>query len=59
MNEIYCNKLCFQLAYKEEKQDHLKGKLIGDGLPKMLMGDEFYEWVVEFTKSQQKQERLV
>jgi hypothetical protein len=58
LNEIYCNKLRFQLAYKEEKQDQLKGKLIGDGLPKMLTGDEFYERVVEFTKWQQEQERL-
>lgn len=58
LNEIYCNKLRFQLAYKEEKQGQLKGKLIGDGLPKMLTGDEFYERVVEFTKWQQEQEKL-
>jgi hypothetical protein len=58
LNEIYCNKLCFQLAHKEEKQDQLKGKLIGDGLPKMLTGDKFYKQVVEFTKWQKEQERL-
>lgn len=33
------------------------GKLVGDGLPKMLTGDIFYERVVEFTKWQQEQEK--
>jgi hypothetical protein len=60
LNEIYCNKLCFQLAYKEEKKDKKdqKGKLIGDGLPRMLIGDDFYEQVVEFTKWRKDQEQL-
>jgi hypothetical protein len=57
LNEIYCNKLRFQLAYKEGKKDQLGGKLVGDGLPKMLTGDVFYERVVEFTKWQQEQEK--
>lgn len=59
LNEIYCNKLQFQLAYKEEKKakEDMKGRLAGDGLPKMLTGDEFYERVVEFTKWQKDQER--
>ena len=53
LNEVYCNKLRFQLAAKEEKQKGKgkgKGKLMGDGLPKMLTGDEFYEKVVEFSE---------
>jgi len=33
------------------------GKLVGDGLPKMLTGDVFYECVVEFTKWEQEQEK--
>ncbi|KAF9470034.1 hypothetical protein BDN70DRAFT_779237, partial [Pholiota conissans] len=60
LNEIYCNKLRFQLAYKEEtkKKKTQKGKLVGDGLPRMLTGDAFYERVIEFTKWQKEQEQL-
>ena len=36
----------------------LKGKLMEDGLPKLLTGDEFYEKVVEFTKWQRDQEAV-
>lgn len=43
LNEAYCNKLRFQLAAKEEKgKKKGKGKLMGDGLPRMLTGDEFF-----------------
>ncbi|TFK19805.1 hypothetical protein FA15DRAFT_547109, partial [Coprinopsis marcescibilis] len=55
LNETYCNKLHFQLAMKEEKaknKGQRRGKLMGDGLPRMLTGDEFYERVVQFTEWQ-------
>ena len=28
------------------------GKLVGNGLPRLLSGNEFFEWVVEFTDKQ-------
>ncbi|KAF5334791.1 hypothetical protein D9611_012962 [Ephemerocybe angulata] len=57
LNEAYCNKLRFQLAAKEEKgKKKGKGKLMGDGLPRMLTGDEFYEKVVQFTEWQKEEE---
>jgi hypothetical protein len=48
-----------QLAHYEEKKDKSKemGKLVGDGLPRRLSGDEFYEQVVEFTDRQKRAER--
>ncbi|KAF9005557.1 hypothetical protein BDQ17DRAFT_1218267, partial [Cyathus striatus] len=54
LNKAYCNSLRFQLAFKEEKKaaGKGKGKLMGDGMPKLLSGDDFYEHVVEFTKWQ-------
>ncbi|TFK16764.1 hypothetical protein FA15DRAFT_555409, partial [Coprinopsis marcescibilis] len=55
LNETYCNNLRFQLARKEEKaktKGQKRGKLMGDGLPRMLTGDEFYEQVVQFTEWQ-------
>ena len=33
------------------------GKLVGDGLPRLLSGDEFYERVVDFTDRQKRTER--
>ena len=53
LNKIYCNKLRFQLAYQERKKDStVRGKLVGDGMPRLLSGDDFYEKVVEFTQWQ-------
>ncbi|KAI6162811.1 hypothetical protein EDD17DRAFT_1507684 [Pisolithus thermaeus] len=46
-------KLSSQLAAQEEKQKEQKkrkGKLVGNGLPRLLTGDEFYSQVVEFEK---------
>lgn len=59
LNEMYCNILRKQLAYQEEKKNKPKGKgrLVGDGLPRLLTGDEFYERVCEFTKAQEREER--
>ncbi|KAF5341659.1 hypothetical protein D9611_002144 [Ephemerocybe angulata] len=59
LNETYCNKLRFQLAAKEEKaakKGKGRGKLMGDGLPRMLSGDEFHARVVEFTEWQRQEE---
>jgi hypothetical protein len=40
--------------YEKKKADGKgKGKLMGDGLPQLLSGDEFYERVVEFMKEQE------
>ncbi|KIK76767.1 hypothetical protein PAXRUDRAFT_104184, partial [Paxillus rubicundulus Ve08.2h10] len=56
LNEAYCNKLRFQLAFQEEKKSNpgAPGKLDVDGLPRLLSGDEFYERVVEFTRWQKE-----
>lgn len=54
LDEMYCSLLRGQLANYEKKVDGKgKGKLMGDGLPQLLSGDEFYERVVEFAKEQE------
>lgn len=59
LNEMYCDLLHRQLFHREEKKNQLKGKgrLVGDRLPRLLSGDEFYECVVEFTRVQEQEER--
>ncbi|EAU80206.2 hypothetical protein CC1G_13541 [Coprinopsis cinerea okayama7 len=53
LNDTYCNKLRIQLAHKEKKKGkQTLGKLMGNGLPRMLSGDAFYEQVVQFTEWQ-------
>lgn len=56
LNELYCGKLRTQLAHQEEKKraEKGKGKLMGDGLPCMLTGDDFYKKVVNHEANQQK-----
>ncbi|KIK78186.1 hypothetical protein PAXRUDRAFT_17020 [Paxillus rubicundulus Ve08.2h10] len=56
LNKAYCNKLRYQLAFKEEKlaNPDVPGKLVEDGLPQLLSGDKFYERVVEFTQWQKE-----
>ncbi|KAG1827916.1 hypothetical protein EV424DRAFT_1319044 [Suillus variegatus] len=56
LNERYCKVLRGQLANQEAKKrkGKEKGKLMGDGLPRFLSGDEFYEKVVEFEYEQKK-----
>ncbi|TFK18352.1 hypothetical protein FA15DRAFT_603414 [Coprinopsis marcescibilis] len=58
LNEGHCNMLRFRLAAKEEraKKGGGRGKLLGDGLPRLLSGDDFFEKVVEFTEWQKAQE---
>ena len=59
LNEAYCKRLRNQLAHKEgkEKESGVKGKLVRDGLPCLLSGDEFYECMVEFDVAQRQEER--
>jgi hypothetical protein len=58
LNEMYCSMLWGQLAHYEKKNNTPKrtGKLVGDRLPRLLLGDEFYEQVVEFTNGQKRTE---
>ncbi|KAI6017782.1 hypothetical protein BKA83DRAFT_17153 [Pisolithus microcarpus] len=54
LQSLFCGRLSSQLAAQEEKQKEQKkkkGKLVGNGLPRLLTGDEFYSRVVEFEKS--------
>src|ERR1700677_4180485 len=59
LNEMYCSMLQGQLSHYEKKRSTPKGmgKLVGDGLPRLLFGDEFYEQVVEFTDRQRRAEK--
>ena len=59
LNEMYCSMLRGQLAHHKKKKNTPKGmgKLVGDGLPRLLSGDEFYERVVEFADWQKRTER--
>ncbi|KAG2738869.1 hypothetical protein P692DRAFT_201672883, partial [Suillus brevipes Sb2] len=48
LQEMYCKTLSSQLAAQEEKKLARKWeKLVGDGLPRLLTGDEFYRSVVD------------
>lgn len=57
LNSLYCETLRGQLAWHELKknQTNAVGKLVGDGLPRLLSGDEFYEKVVEHTAWQKRE----
>jgi len=51
LQSMYCDHLSEQLAAQEEKKKRQKkGQLVGDGLPRLLTGDEFYQHVVEHEK---------
>lgn len=49
LNEAYCSKLRGQLAHYEGKKEDTggKGRLMGDGLPCLLLGEEFYQKVLD------------
>ncbi|KIK80084.1 hypothetical protein PAXRUDRAFT_39468, partial [Paxillus rubicundulus Ve08.2h10] len=52
LQSMYCDCVSEQLAAQEEKQKKRKtGQLNGDGLPRLLTGDEFYGQVVEHQKA--------
>lgn len=49
LNGAYCNLVCSQLAAQEEsKKKKTKGRLVGDGLPRLLLSSAFVKRVVEF-----------
>ncbi|KIK50671.1 hypothetical protein GYMLUDRAFT_116817, partial [Collybiopsis luxurians FD-317 M1] len=48
LNGAYCLCLREQLAAQEESQSRTKGKLMGNGLPKLLTSEAFVKWVEEF-----------
>lgn len=54
LNEMYCAKIRSQLAHQESKKQagNNGGKILGDGLPRLLSGDVFYERVVQFEEAQ-------
>ena len=58
LNEMYCSMLRGQLAHYKKKKNTPKGvgKLVGDGLPRLLFSNKFYEQVVEFTDRQKRTE---
>ncbi|KAG1761283.1 hypothetical protein EDD22DRAFT_780067 [Suillus occidentalis] len=53
---MYCSKLRSQLANQELKKCRGKdsGKILGDGLPWLFLGDEFYKRVIEFEAAQKR-----
>ncbi|KIK84662.1 hypothetical protein PAXRUDRAFT_152869 [Paxillus rubicundulus Ve08.2h10] len=55
LQSMFCDRLSSQLAAQEEKQkknaQKKKGKLVGDGLPRLLTSDEFHNHVVEHKKA--------
>ena len=54
LQSIHCNRIMGQLAAQEENQNEgkkKKDKLMGDGMPRLLTGDVFYDQVVEFDKA--------
>lgn len=58
-NEAYTDRFKRQLAAQEDKKKKGKGalKLNGDGLPRLLTGDEFYARVQERQKEIQREEK--
>ncbi|KAF8832973.1 hypothetical protein BDN67DRAFT_861419, partial [Paxillus ammoniavirescens] len=51
LQSMYCDRLSEQLAAQEESQKkRKKGQLNGDGLPRLLASDKFYNRVVEHQK---------
>ncbi|KIK93751.1 hypothetical protein PAXRUDRAFT_46480, partial [Paxillus rubicundulus Ve08.2h10] len=56
LQSMYCDRVSEQLAAQEESQrKKKKGQLNGDGLPRLLTGDQFYECVVEHQKNTEEE----
>jgi hypothetical protein len=50
LNGTYCDLVCSQLAAQEhKKKSQKKGKLVGDGMPRLLSAEMFVQQVVELT----------
>jgi hypothetical protein len=47
LQALYCTRVRRQLATREKKKIQKKNKLFGDGLPKLLTGDDFIKLVLE------------
>ncbi|KIK32131.1 hypothetical protein CY34DRAFT_102187 [Suillus luteus UH-Slu-Lm8-n1] len=58
LQSMFCDRLSSQLAAQEEKKQNSKrgGQLVGDGLPRLLTGDEFYHRVVEHQRAAEEEE---
>ena len=56
LQSIYCERLRNQLFSKENVKQKGSGKLLGDGLPRCLTGDEFFTRVQEFVQKQIQEE---
>lgn len=58
MQSMFCEQLSGQLATQEEKQKkkRKKGQLNGDGLPRLLTSDEFYNWVIQHDNACEEEE---
>ncbi|KAL1686332.1 hypothetical protein GGG16DRAFT_128772 [Schizophyllum commune] len=56
LNQLYNAQLKEKLAERETKgkKNTPKGRLMGDGMPVVLTGDEFYQRVVEFNEDQKR-----
>ncbi|KIK73765.1 hypothetical protein PAXRUDRAFT_64030, partial [Paxillus rubicundulus Ve08.2h10] len=56
LQSMYCDWLSKQLAAQEKSQKKKKkGQLNGNGLPRLLTGDQFYERVVEHQKNAEEE----
>ncbi|KAG1727286.1 uncharacterized protein EDB91DRAFT_1239549 [Suillus paluster] len=58
LQSMFCDRLSSQLTAQEEKKKNSKkgGQLVGDGLPKLLTGDEFHHCVVEHQRAAEEEE---
>lgn len=58
LQSMFCERLSGQLATQEEKQKkkRKKGQLNGDGLPRLLTSDEFYNRVVQHENACEEEE---
>jgi len=53
---MYCERIRQQLAKQEEKKEkRKKGRLMGDGLPRLLNDAEFVAWVLEHEEMQREE----
>ena len=60
INELYCTRLHCQLAYHKKKKENAnkgKGRLLGDGQPCFLSGDNFWEKMTDLEAWLKGQER--
>ncbi|KAF9223588.1 hypothetical protein BS17DRAFT_831417 [Gyrodon lividus] len=55
---MYCDCLSEQLAAQEDKQKKKKGQLNGDGLPRLLTGNEFHKQVVDHEMAAEEEKKL-